>query len=421
MFYYFYFCSSLLIVQCLDMDANWKTKFAILWTGQFFSLVSSSAVNFAIIIWLNLQTGSAEVLAYAAIAGLLPQAIIGPFAGVYVDRWNRKKTMIIADSFVAVCTLFMSISFYLGYENLEMIYIILGLRSVGSAFHMPAMQASIPLLAPQSELLRIAGINQIIKSFSGIAGPAIGAIALGFFSIGNVLLLDIAGAMIAVFSLFFISIPSPLNEQKAQANVFQVWHDMKHAYREIISNKGLALLILYCAIAGFLIMPLAVLLPLMTIKHFHGGKVEMGIIETAWGFGALFGGGLLSIWKPKIRKIYIVCLSHILIGIGFFCSGWLTPAYFQVFAMLITLGGISAAFYNSGFTAIVQETVKPALLGRVFSLYFSLDVLPTILALICTGFLVDNIGINVVFIVFGLLIFLVGILSLLTPAFKTLN
>nr|WP_228379053.1 hypothetical protein [Chryseobacterium piperi] len=73
------------------MDSQWRRKFAFLWTGQFFSLISSSAVAFAIIIWLSLETGSAEVLAYAAIASLLPQALIGPFAGVYVDRWDRKQ------------------------------------------------------------------------------------------------------------------------------------------------------------------------------------------------------------------------------------------------------------------------------------------------------------------------------------------
>src|SRR5690606_29614580 len=105
------------------MDNNWKRKFTILWTGQFISLISSSAVNFAIIIWLSLKTGSAEVLAFSAIAALLPQALIGPFAGVYIDRWNRKRTMIFADGFVAVCTLCMSLSFYFGYESLLLIYV----------------------------------------------------------------------------------------------------------------------------------------------------------------------------------------------------------------------------------------------------------------------------------------------------------
>src|SRR5690606_36550617 len=134
------------------------------------------------------ETGSAEVLAYAAIAGLLPQALIGPFAGVYIDRWDRKFTMILADSFIALCTLIMAVLFYLGHFEMLYVYVLLGLRSLGSAFHMPAMQASVPLLAPESELLRIAGINQMIFSISSIAGPALGALAIGLFPIGEVLL-----------------------------------------------------------------------------------------------------------------------------------------------------------------------------------------------------------------------------------------
>ncbi|ASK32556.1 MFS transporter [Chryseobacterium sp. T16E-39] len=403
------------------IDHHWKRKFAFLWTGQFFSLISSSAVGFAIIIWLSLKTGSAEVLAYAAIAGLLPQALIGPFAGVYVDRWDRKKTMIFADGFVALCTLVMSISFYSGYENLQLVYIILGLRSVGSAFHMPAMQATIPLLAPKSELLRIAGINQIIKSVSNIAGPALGALAIGLLSIGNVLLLDIGGAVLAISSLLFISIPSPQKESDKQSNVLRVWKDMESGLKEVIRNKGLTFLFLYSIIAGFCIMPISVLFPLMTIEHFHGGKFEMSIVETVWGVGALIGGGILGIWKFSIHKVVIVNLSHILIGIAFLWSGLLSPGSFVFFVLLTGLGGVAASFYSAGFTAIVQEEVQPGHLGRVFSMYFSIEVLPTVIGLVCTGFVADSIGVNSTFVILGSVIFVVGIVSFMTPSLMRLK
>ena len=155
----------------------------MIWTGQFFSLVSSSTVNFAIIIWLSLELRSAEVLAYAAIAALLPQSLIGPFTGPYIDRWDRKLTMILADGFIAFCTLVIAVLFYLDSVELWYIYFLLAMRSVGSAFHMPAMQASVPLLAPESALVRIAGINQVIQSISNIVGPALGALALTFFEV----------------------------------------------------------------------------------------------------------------------------------------------------------------------------------------------------------------------------------------------
>lgn len=403
------------------MQENWKKKFAILWTGQFVSLISSSAVNFAIIIWLSLKTGSAEVLAFSAIAALLPQALIGPFAGVFIDRWNRKLTMMLADGFVAFCTLIMSVSFYMGYESLGLIYAMLALRSVGSAFHMPAMQASIPLLAPQSELLRIAGVNQIIQSVSSIAGPALGALAIGLTSVGNVLLLDILGAVVAITSLFFIRIPNPEVSQKEETSPQQIWNDMKTAFHVIILNRGMAFLFLYSVIAMFCIMPVAVLFPLLTINHFGGGKFEMSIIEVVWGVGMLAGGGLLGIWKPSINKIIIINCMHIAIGITFAWSGLLHPSQFVTFVILTIIGGLSASLYNASFTTIIQEEIDPNMLGRVFSMYYSFTIIPSVIGLLSTGFIADSIGINLTFVILGLVISLVGLVSFFTPALMRLG
>ncbi len=155
---------------------NWKRVFIIIWTGQLFSTLSSMVVGYAVVFWLSVETGSAEVLAFATMASLLPQLLLGFFTGVLIDRWNRKLIMIFADVFIAVCSIILGTLFYFGKVEIGFIYLLLALRSAGAAFHVPAMQASIPLLAPESQLMRIAGINQIIQSISVIAGPAIAAI-----------------------------------------------------------------------------------------------------------------------------------------------------------------------------------------------------------------------------------------------------
>lgn len=183
---------------------NWKKTFAVIWSGQLASILSSSVVAFAIIFWVSLETGSAQVLALAAIAGMLPQSLLGPLVGVYVDRWDRKWTMILADSFIALCTLLLAVLFWLGVARMWHIYVLLACRSIGSAFHTPAMQASVPLLAPKQQLTRIAGINQIISSLSNIIGPAFGALLINLTGIGNILLLDVAGAFIACTTLLLV-------------------------------------------------------------------------------------------------------------------------------------------------------------------------------------------------------------------------
>ncbi|WP_313001653.1 MFS transporter [Chryseobacterium gleum] len=402
------------------MENRWKKNFILLWSGQFISLLTSSIVNFAIIAWLSLKTGSAEVLTYAAISGLLVQGILGPFAGVFVDRWNKKLTMILSDGFVALATIFLASYFYCGGNNLNVIYMILALRSLGSTFHMPAMQSTIPLIAPKSELLRIAGANQIIRSASNIVGPAVGVLLITILPIGNVLLLDVLGAFIAVSFLFFITIPNEKNTADKTIKVSVFFNDMKMAYQEVLKNRGLFLIVLYGSIVGICIVTLSTLIPLMTISNFHGGKIELGIIESVWASGSVFGGGLLLVWKPKLPKVKIITIAHLLIGMSFFFSGLLNANYFYLFVLLTVLSGVSGSFYNSGFTATIQTRVNPKMLGRVFAMYSSIDVFPTILTLIGTGFIADHVGINIIFVLFGLIIFLIGVLSFVSPSIKKL-
>ncbi|MDN3708688.1 MFS transporter [Myroides ceti] len=404
------------------MKETWMRKFALIWAGQFISLISSSAVNFAIIIWLSIETGSAETLAFAAIAALLPQAIIGPFAGVYIDRWDRKKTMIFSDAFVALCTAFMALNFYMGNQSLFFIYIMLGLRSVGSAFHMPAMQAAIPMLAPKDQLLRIAGINQIIQSVSSIAGPALGALLIGLFSIGNVLLFDIIGAVFAITSLLFVYIPNP---EKApdddSSKLAKVWKDLRIGIVEVFRDKGITWMFIYSIIATFCILPVSVLFPLLTLNHFNGGKFEMSIIEIVWGVGMLIGGGLIGIIKPTVRKIIFINIMHIVLGLTFTISGILPTDAFILFTVLTVIGGAAASIYNANFVAIIQEEIDPSKMGRVFSMFYSIAIIPSMIGLLSTGFVADNIGVNLTFIILGAVISFVGIISFFTPSLMQLG
>jgi len=404
------------------MTPTWKRTFAIIWSGQFISLLTSSAVNFAIIIWLSLETGSAEVLAFAAIAAFLPQTIIGPFAGVFIDRWDRKRTMIAADGFIAICTLILSVLFYLGYSELMFVYILLALRSVGSAFHMPAMQASVPLLAPESELLRIGGVNQVIQSVSSIGGPALGAFAIGLMDIGYVLLLDIAGAIMAITSLLLVHIPNPEKTATEQrTGIKEVLHDLKLGITAVTSNQGISWLFGFSILATFCIMPVAVLFPLLTLQHFEGGKFEMSIIEVVWGIGMLVGGGVLGIFKPTLNKIIIINTMHLLLGISLAASGLLPPSGFILFVTLTILGGVAASIYNASFTTVLQERINPAMLGRVFSMYFSIALLPSMIGLLSTGFLADTIGISLTFVILGSVIGVIGIVSFFVPELMKLG
>lgn len=398
---------------------NWKRVFAIIWTGQFFSILTSSIVNFAIILWLSFETKSAEVLAFAAIAAMLPQSVLGLFTGIFIDRWKRKRVMIMADSFIAFCTLILAVLFYLDVAKLGHVYILLALRSVGSAFHMPAMQASVPLLAPKSELIRIAGINQIIQSACNIAGPALAALFISFMEMTNILLLDVIGAALACTSLLFVKIPDPENAEKTQK--VQLLKEAKEALTEVRAQSGLSWLFILSIIATFFIMPVSVLFPLMTLDHYSGNAYQISLVEAAWGIGALLGGAFLGIKKFKLNEISLINWMYLLLGLTFCLSGVLPVSGYPLFVGLTAIGGISGSLYMASFTTVVQTRINPVVMGRVFSFYMSINLLPSMIGLLSTGFLADNIGIGNTFIIGGALVGIIGVISFFIPAIRELR
>ena len=398
---------------------NWKRVFAIIWTGQFLSILTSSIVNFAIVLWLSLETGSAEVLAFATMAALLPQSVLGLFTGIFIDRWKRKRVMIMADSFIAFCTLILAVLFYFDLAKISHIYVLLALRSVGSAFHMPAMQASVPLLAPKSELMRQAGINQVIQSVCNIAGPALAGLFITMMKMTNILLLDVAGAAFACLSLCFFFIPDPSHEERNSE--LHLWREAKEAIMEVRNQYGLSWLFLLSILATFVIMPVSVLFPLMTLNHFAGNAFQVSLVEVSWGGGALLAGALLGLKKYRWNEILLINGMYIALGLTFLFSGLLPVSGFIWFAVLTALGGVCGSLYFATFTTVIQSRIDPGVMGRVFSFYMSFSMLPSMIGLLSTGFLADSIGLGNTFIISGGFLCLIGIISFFIPSLISLK
>jgi DHA3 family macrolide efflux protein-like MFS transporter len=396
---------------------NWKKVFTVIFTGQMFSTLSSYVVAYAVIFWLSVETRSAEVLAFATIASLLPQMVLGLFTGVFIDRWNRKRTMIVSDLFIAACTLVMSSLFWLTEPKIFYMYILLIMRSAGMAFHVPAMQASVPLLAPQHKLMKIAGINNMIQSISTIASPALAALLISIMKLQWVLLIDVAGALIAVITLLMVHIPDPERTVKVKPHL---WRELLEGMKEIYSKPGLLWLFILALTAMFFIMPVAALFPLMTLDHFRGTTYMMSIVEISWGAGMLIGSAIIGLKRLNNFKVVLINLTYLALGLTFIFSGILPHTGFAVFAGLTATGGISMTLYSGSFTVIVQTMVEPAALGRVFSLNSSITLVPSMIGLLATGYIADFIGIGNAFIISGTGIALIGITAFMIPPIRAM-
>jgi DHA3 family macrolide efflux protein-like MFS transporter len=165
-------------------------------------------------------------------------------------------------------------------------------------------------------------------------------------------------------------------------------------------------------------MPIAALFPLMTINHFSGGTYQMSMIEVAWGIGMLVGGALMGIKSLKINEIVLINATYILLGLTFAFSGILPVTGFWLFIVLTFLGGISMSVYSAAFMVVMQTTIDPAALGRVFSIYGSVTLLPSMIGLLQTGFIADQIGVPNAFVISGVAIVLLGIGSFFVPAIR---
>ena len=259
----------------------------------------------------------------------------------------------------------------------------------------------------------------MLQSVSSIAGPALGTLAITYFSIAQVLYLDVIGAAVAIVSLFFVTIPHLKVESKLTFG--QAWSDLKQGMQAIYHNRGLSLLFLYAMIATFCVMPIAIMFPLLTIDHFNGGKWEMSVIEIIWGVGMLMGGGLLGAFKVNFSKVIMINTMHIVLGLTFAFSGWFPSTWFIPFVIVTGIGGVSMSLFSASFMTTIQEEVVPQMLGRVFSLYFSLAILPSVIGLLFTGMIADVIGVANAFVIAGLLMMIVGVLSFFTPAVMRLG
>ncbi|MBD2868685.1 MFS transporter [Paenibacillus sp. IB182493] len=396
----------------MESRKNWKQVLLMLYSGQFFSLLSSAAVQFSIIWWLTDTTGSPLVLAMAGIAGFLPQALLGPVAGAFVDRYSRKTMMIAADMTVALGSIALFAAMSFGEPSIALVIIVLMVRSLATAFHMPAMQASVPLLAPEEHLTKASGWGQMVSSITNVAGPAVGMALLAASSIQWVLLLDVLGAVIASGVLLFIHIPKPAAAGEQAEDRAGLIAEMKEGYQAIAKHRLLWKLTMLMTAIAVLFIPIGTYFPLMVRNHFGKGVVEAGVVETVFAIGLIAGASLVGVLGDRLDKIKTMAAGMALMGIALCLSGLLPSSGYYAFVVMSALIGISGPLFSAPFYAYVQTEIEPHLLGRVFSFITSLSLLATPIGMGLAGAVTELTSVAFLFSAAGLLVILNAALTL---------
>lgn len=401
-----------------NVSANkWKIPFFTIWTGQAFSLVGSMLVQFALAWWLTKSTGSGVVLATASLAGLLPQVLIGPFAGTLVDRWNRRLTMIIADSLVALATLLLAALFALDIVQIWHIYSLMFIRSVAGSFHWTAMQTSTSLMVPKEHLARIQGLNSMLGGSLNIISAPLGALVMELLPMQGVLAIDVVTAVLAVGPLLFVAIPQPERKTGSPGDRQPTFgSDFKAGFRYVASWPALLMILGMAMVINFLLTPAGSLMPLLVSNHFKGQAFQYAWLESVWGIGVIAGGLLLGVWGGFKNRIYTTLAGIAGIGAGSLLVG-LAPAWAYPLALAgMLVFGLSNPITNGPLLAIIQEVVEPDMQGRVFSLINSAASLMAPIGLALAGPLSDILGVQAWFIAGGIITGLMAVVGYNIPA-----
>lgn len=396
---------------------SWKRTFFTIQSGQAISLITSSALQMALIFYLTEKTNSSMTLALATLVGFLPQGVLGLFIGGWIDRHSRKRIMIGADLFIAaVSALLAVISAFLD-PPVWVVLAILFLRSIGSAFHTPSINAVTPLIVPTDKLAKCTGYIQSLQSVSSIVSPALGALLYAQCTLIEIIALDVVGAVIASIAVMLVKIPNI-----DVANIPQsegVLAGAKEAYRILAQQKGLLTLLWMGALYMFAYMPINALFPLISMNHFGGTTWHVAMSESVFAAGMLLGGIVLGVWGGFQRKTTTVLLSIAVMGIALLIAGVLPASGFIAFVVCCAIMGFSAPFYGVQ-TAIYQEMVRPEYLGRVFSLSLSTMSLAMPLGLIAAGCFADMTGVETWFAISGIFIAGIAVVGAVLPSIKEL-
>src|SRR5689334_20726781 len=272
-------------------------SFLIIWVGQLFSRLGSALTAFALSVWVYQRTGSITKFSIVSLCYALPVVLLSPFTGVLVDRWNRRRSMLIGDTCAGLSILSLFLLFFFSHVELWQIYIGTALVGTFGALQSPAYSSSVPLLVPKKQLGRANAMVQLGMGTARVGAPVLGGLLLIAIQVGGVLLIDAISFAVSVSTLLAVRIPSVFqtNEQHSFLG------DVNYAGKYLKSRSGLLSLMVLYGVCNFLIGMVSILVVPMVLQI--GSSVVLGSVLSIGGVGMLLGAILMSVIGGTKRKV----------------------------------------------------------------------------------------------------------------------
>lgn len=392
------------------MQKTWKRNLRAFILGQSISLFGSSLVQYAIMWHITLTTKSGTIMTLSIIAGFLPTLFLSPFAGVWADRYDRKRLIVLADGGIALVTLFTALAFAMGYGSIGLLLVISAVRSLGSAIHGPSVSAFIPELVPEDQLMHVQGLNSGFQSAIMIVSPIVSAFLLANFPLSLIFSIDIITAVLGILTLIILVKPIHIRSVHEHSSYID---DLKSGIAYIRSHRFLIPFFVLVGLVMFLIAPVAFLTTLQTVFKFGDAPWRLSAIEVAFATGMMLGGFALSKYEGFKNRIKTMAFSLIVMAILSIALSLSTN--FTMYMTVMFIFGLSIPYYNAPANVMIQEKVEANYLGRVFSVMGMISSSTMPLSMIIFGPLADVWSVDGIMIAAGIAMLILSLRILTHP------
>ncbi len=399
-----------------------QRNFALLWSGGLISQTGDWLLNIGLTVYVYLLTGSALATSIVLITEFVPSVFLGSIAGVFVDRWDRRQTMIVANLLLALGLL--PLLFVHDKSLLWVIYSVQFFEACVSQFVLPAESALIPNLVKEDELVPANALKSISMNTSRLAGAALGGLLVGLAGLTSVILLDIVSFLFVCLMIWCIrmperSIPVPSIEDTSEGASAIITTTTKHLLHEwlegmqlIYRQRPLLILFIVIAMQGLGEGVFGVLLIVFVKKVLDSGAVAYGLLNSVQAVGSLLGGVIVGPLGKQVPTVYLLGVSCFVFGIIDLLIvdiPLFLPSLLLV-AALFVLVGIPAIAMSVGLNALLQSTVEDKLRGRIFGAFLAVQALTVLIGMGLAGALGDRLGVVPMLNIQGSVYVLSGIL-----------
>ena len=340
--------------------------FTIVWAGQLISVLASTMTQFALTIWAYQETGSATTLGVINTAFIVPFLLLSPFAGVMVDRYNRKLMMMVSDLAAVSATVGILILQSTGSLQIWHLYVAAAINGLGITFQWPAYSAAISTMVPKEHYSRANGMMSLIESGPSVLAPLLAGMLLPVIKLTGILIIDVVTFFLAIGALLVVQVPQPTQTVEGQAGKGNILQEATYGFKYIFARRSLLGLLLFFICLNFIIGLSISLFSPFILSRTGNNSTALGTVQSAAAIGAVIGGLLISLWGGFKRRMTSIFLGEALTGLFLlllFGLGRSLPAWIVVGV----IGNIFPSFTNGASQAIWQSKVAPDVQGRVFS------------------------------------------------------